>query len=69
MADEIVGKEKTSMVFAKYGTRQKECRRIVHAWLHKHNLENFGPIQELGSYKLLGSLLEDPAHFSDHIRT
>ncbi|KAF8994953.1 cytochrome P450, partial [Cyathus striatus] len=69
MAGELVGKEKTCMIFAKYGTLLKECRKISYGWLNKKQVKNSWRIQEIGSYHLIASLLEDPTQFSKHIRT
>ncbi|KIJ65811.1 hypothetical protein HYDPIDRAFT_38999 [Hydnomerulius pinastri MD-312] len=68
MAGELVGKEKTSMIFSKYNSRLKNCRRIVHSWMGKQSIEKCQPALEKGSYALLFSFLSDPGEFSASIR-
>ncbi|KAI0696990.1 cytochrome P450, partial [Cerioporus squamosus] len=69
MAGELVGKEKTSMVFSKYNTLHKECRRIAHSWLNKQHVREFSwPLQEISSYRLLVSILDNPDNVAHHIR-
>lgn len=69
MAGELVARAQTSILFLSYGPLLKECRRIVHAWINKHSVHAFYPAQEAGSFKLLEALLDNPAGFSEHIRT
>lgn len=69
MAGELVERAQTSVLFLPYGQRLKECRRLVHSWVNKHAMPSAYPVQEAGSHKLLGALLDDPARFSEHIRT
>lgn len=69
MAGELVGRQETSILFLKYGFRLKECRRLVHSWVNKNTVRKSWPVQEIGSIKLLNSLLDDPKGFSKHIRT
>lgn len=69
MAGELVGRAQTSVLFLSYGARLRECRRLVHAWVNRHAMPAAYPAQERGSHRLLGALLDDPARFSDHVRT
>ncbi|KAJ3555508.1 hypothetical protein NM688_g2539 [Phlebia brevispora] len=69
MAGELVERAKTSVLFLPYGQRLRECRRLVHSWVNKHAMASSYPVQEVGSHKLLETLLDDPSRFSDHIRT
>ena len=69
MAGELVGRAETSILFLSYGNRLKECRRLVHSWINKHAIRDAYPTQEAGSFKLMGALLSDPEHFSQHVRT
>jgi len=68
MAGELVGREKGSILFTKYGEKLKECRKLVHSWINKNTMAAFLPVQEAGSYKLLAALCDDPENFSKHIR-
>ncbi|KAF9228330.1 cytochrome P450 [Gyrodon lividus] len=68
MAGELVGKEKTSMIFSRYNSRLKSCRRIVHSWMGRQAIEKYWPALEKGSYALLFSFLSDPDEFSSSIR-
>ncbi|KAI0748083.1 cytochrome P450 [Daedaleopsis nitida] len=70
MAGGLVGKEKTSMVFSKYNALHKECRRIAHSWLNKQHVREYSwPLQEASSHRLLVAILDNPANFSNYIRT
>ncbi|KAH9934393.1 cytochrome P450 [Fomitopsis serialis] len=70
MAGELVGKEKTSMVFSKYNALHRKCRRIAHSWMNKQHVREYSwPLQEAASYRLLVSVLDNPANFSEAIRT
>ncbi|KAJ7593187.1 cytochrome P450 [Mycena floridula] len=68
MAGELVGRERTALLFLKYGTKWKQCRQVVHGWLKPAAMKNYGPMQENGSYRLLGQLLDNPEDFSQHVR-
>ncbi|KAH7890614.1 cytochrome P450 [Phlebopus sp. FC_14] len=68
MAGELVGKERTSMIFSKYNSRLKSCRRIVHSWMGRQSIETCRPSLEKASYSLLNSFLCDPHEFSESIR-
>lgn len=43
-------------------------RRMLHSILHASASEGYDPYQELESKQMMHDLLEDPAHFRDHIR-
>ncbi|KAJ7139630.1 cytochrome P450 [Mycena epipterygia] len=67
MAGELVGQDQ-SLLFLKYGTKWKQCRQVVHSWLKQGTIQNYASMQENGSHKLLGQLLDNPEDFSQHIR-
>ena len=70
MASELVGKGQTSMVFSKYNTLQKECRRIALSWLNKQHVQEYSwPLLEASSVRMLNSVLDNPSSFSEYIRS
>ncbi|TFY83623.1 hypothetical protein EWM64_g388 [Hericium alpestre] len=69
MAGELIGKQKSSMIFSHYNARLKKCHQITHNWMGKQSIRWSWRTQEIGAYKLLESLLDDPEHFSEHVRT
>ena len=69
MAGELIGKEESSLLFFKYGRRWRECRRLMHLWMSKQAAPAFWPVQEIGSYRLMESLLLEPEKFDEHLRT
>lgn len=68
MAGELVGRDRSAMLFLKYGAKWKQCRQVVHSWLKQGAIHNYASMQENGSHKLLGQLLDNPEDFSQHIR-
>ncbi|TFK37020.1 cytochrome P450 [Crucibulum laeve] len=69
MAGELVGKTRTSIVFAKAGKLLKECRRIAHSWMNKQAIQEIWPALNNASVLFLKSMLDDPERSSHHIRT
>ncbi|KAJ8689877.1 hypothetical protein PTI98_012736 [Pleurotus ostreatus] len=69
MAGELVGKDKSSLVFFKYNSLWKDCRRITHSWMAKPSIQGSGPSLELNADKLLLTFLETPQEFAQYIRS
>ncbi|KDR74760.1 hypothetical protein GALMADRAFT_157349 [Galerina marginata CBS 339.88] len=68
MAGELVGRDDTSVLFLKYGSRLKACRQIMHNWMGPKAVAKVYPQQDQGANLLLANLLETPEKFSRHIR-
>ena len=52
-----------------YGDRFREHRRIMARVIgSRAQVEKFGGLQEHATHQFLNTLLQDPAHFVDHIK-
>ncbi|KAG7099922.1 hypothetical protein E1B28_001717 [Marasmius oreades] len=68
MAGELVGRERTSMLFLKYGPMMQKTRQIVHSWMNPKASKNAYALQELGSLRTILRILETPDRYAQHIR-
>ncbi|KZV84168.1 cytochrome P450 [Exidia glandulosa HHB12029] len=67
MAHELVGR-KITVLFAQYGDRLKQYRRMINTITNPRAAPQHWPLQTKETHKLLGRLLESPDRFLNHLR-